>query len=245
MLPSNVMPLRRNLRTELSDSLTPLNQCGPTQPSVAFWLPIEHTAAPCSFRYDQWRLGKHQSTHNVHQLFSQQHVSYYTNEKFLDISRKGKFLIFHLTNNKVLISHLRMEGKYIELLESDTDTKYARVVFHLDNNHKLCYDDSRSFGRMIMSDENHYLEIKDLTKLGPEPFDGPHPDLSRIHHEEGLHLPERSVTFHHGSYRERCSGKGANQPQDSTWPIWPGPPLCMTVIEIPSRTDFRGDFYSL
>ena len=97
-------------------------------------------------------------------------VSYYTNEKFLEISRIGKFLIFHLTNNKVLISHLRMEGKYIELLESDKDTKYARVVFHLDNNHKLCYDDSRSFGRMLINDEDHYQEEKELTKLGPEPF---------------------------------------------------------------------------
>ena len=97
-------------------------------------------------------------------------ISYYTNEKFLDITRIGKFLIFHLTNDKVLISHLRMEGKYIELLESDQDTKYARVVFHLDNNHKLCYDDSRSFGRMIINDEKHYKEEKELAKLGPEPF---------------------------------------------------------------------------
>ena len=63
-----------------------------------------------------------------------------------------------------------MEGKYIELLENEADTKYARVVFHLDNNHKLCYDDSRSFGRMIMSDEKSYLQEKELTKLGPEPF---------------------------------------------------------------------------
>ena len=97
-------------------------------------------------------------------------ISYFTNEKFLDISRKGKFLIFHLTNNKVLISHLRMEGKYIELLENEDNTKYARVVFHLDNNHKLCYDDSRSFGRMIMADEKSYQEEKELAKLGPEPF---------------------------------------------------------------------------
>ena len=97
-------------------------------------------------------------------------ISYFTNEKFLDISRIGKFLIFHLTNKKVLISHLRMEGKYIELLENEPDTKYARVVFHLDNNHKLCYDDSRSFGRMIMSDENSYLKEKEIAKLGPEPF---------------------------------------------------------------------------
>ena len=98
-------------------------------------------------------------------------ISYYTNERFLDISRIGKFLIFHLTNDKVLISHLRMEGKYIELLEEDANTKYARVVFHLDNNHKLCYDDSRSFGRMIINDENNYRNEKELSKLGPEPFD--------------------------------------------------------------------------
>ena len=97
-------------------------------------------------------------------------IAYFSNERFLDISRKGKFLIFHLTNDKVLISHLRMEGKYIELLENEADTKYARVVFHLNNNHKLCYDDSRSFGRMIISNEKDYLKEKELTKLGPEPF---------------------------------------------------------------------------
>ena len=97
-------------------------------------------------------------------------ISYYQNENFLDITRIGKFLIFHLTHDKVLISHLRMEGKYIELLENEENTKYARVVFHLDNNHKLCYDDSRSFGRMIMSDETTWMKEKEITKLGPEPF---------------------------------------------------------------------------
>ena len=97
-------------------------------------------------------------------------ISYYEHEKILSLSRIGKFLIFHLTNDKVLISHLRMEGKYIELLEDDANTKYARVVFHLDNNHKLCYDDSRSFGRMLMSNEKDYKNEKEIAKLGPEPF---------------------------------------------------------------------------
>ena len=36
------------------------------------------------------------------------------NETFIDISRIGKYLIFHLTNDKVFISHLRMEGKYFQ-----------------------------------------------------------------------------------------------------------------------------------
>ena len=97
-------------------------------------------------------------------------ISFILNETVLDMSRIGKFLIFHLTNEKVLISHLRMEGKYIELLENEDNTKYARVVFHLDNEHKLCYDDSRSFGRMIMSNEKDYLNEKEIAKLGPEPF---------------------------------------------------------------------------
>ena len=102
---------------------------------------------------------------------SDEFISFILNETFLDISRRGKFLIFHLTNDKVLISHLRMEGKYYELDEKEENTKYSRVVFHLDNGHKLCYDDSRSFGRMIMSNEANYLKEKEIAKLGPEPFE--------------------------------------------------------------------------
>lgn len=91
-------------------------------------------------------------------------------ETFLDISRVGKYLIFHLTNSKVFISHLRMEGKFFEMEEKEPDTKYARVVFHLENNKKICYDDSRSFGIMKLTDELHWREEKEIAQLGPEPF---------------------------------------------------------------------------
>ena len=97
-------------------------------------------------------------------------VNYFKNETFLDISRIGKFLIFHLSNDKVLISHLRMEGKYYEFNENESDSKYARVVFHLNNGKKLCYDDSRTFGIMIATNESEYKKEKEIAKLGPEPF---------------------------------------------------------------------------
>ena len=45
------------------------------------------------------------------------------NEKFLSVSRIGKYLIFHLTNEKVILSHLRMEGKYYEFFENESDSK--------------------------------------------------------------------------------------------------------------------------
>lgn len=89
---------------------------------------------------------------------------------FISLSRIGKYLIFHLTNNLVIISHLRMEGKYFEYLENEENSKYCKVVFHLDNNHKLCYDDSRCFGILKLSNEDEYLLLPELKKLGPEPF---------------------------------------------------------------------------
>ena len=93
------------------------------------------------------------------------------NEEFLSMSRIGKFLIFHLTNDKVIVSHLRMEGKYYELLEKEPNTKYSRVVIHLDNEHKLCYDDSRCFGYLRLDREDTYKKDKEIKKLGPEPWD--------------------------------------------------------------------------
>lgn len=98
-------------------------------------------------------------------------VSSLLNQKFIDITRIGKFLIFHLTNDKVIISHLRMEGKYYELEENEPNSKYARVVIHLDNKHKVCYDDSRCFGYLRLSNESIYKKDKEIAKLGPEPWD--------------------------------------------------------------------------
>ena len=93
------------------------------------------------------------------------------NQTFLDITRIGKYLIFHLTNDLVFISHLRMEGKYFEYNEGEEHRKYARVIFHLDNNKKLVYDDSRCFGIMKLTSEQEYRKDKEIAQLGPEPFD--------------------------------------------------------------------------
>ena len=89
--------------------------------------------------------------------------------KFLKIDRKGKYLIFHLSKGLVILSHLRMEGKFYEFEESQPNSYYSRVVFHLDNNHKLCFDDSRCFGILKLSKEKTYLKEPELLRVGPEP----------------------------------------------------------------------------
>lgn len=98
--------------------------------------------------------------------------STFFNHKIIqDIERKGKFLIF-IFSDHVLISHLRMEGKYLYFKDSEPNTLHAKVVFHLDNNEKVIYDDVRCFGIMELHTLAEYRnnEIPCLKKLGPEPF---------------------------------------------------------------------------
>ena len=78
-------------------------------------------------------------------------------QTYKEVTRIGKFLIFHFTNDVVMLSHLRMEGKYYELDENEPNTTYSRVVFHLDNNRKLCYDDSRCFGILKLTTEKDFM----------------------------------------------------------------------------------------
>ena len=45
-------------------------------------------------------------------------------------SRVGKFIIFHFDNSLVMISHLRMEGKYYLKEKGEPITKHDLIVFY-------------------------------------------------------------------------------------------------------------------
>ena len=95
------------------------------------------------------------------------------NQKINDINRKGKYLLFVL-DDYVLLSHLRMEGKYYlvnsEKLDEKTN-KHKIISFLLDDGSTLLYHDVRKFGKMKLLNKNHYLEDESLKKLGKEPFE--------------------------------------------------------------------------
>lgn len=93
------------------------------------------------------------------------------NSNITDITRLGKFLIIHFENKNVLIVHLRMEGKFIECQQNEDISKYSTVVFYLNDGRKMCFDDTRKFGIMIVSKEETYLNEEPISKLGLEPFD--------------------------------------------------------------------------
>ena len=84
------------------------------------------------------------------------------------MGRRGKYLLFYLSD-KVLISHLRMEGKYFYYPDQVPERKHAHVLIHFENGGTLVYEDVRKFGTLeLLAPEllDSYFISK---KLGPEP----------------------------------------------------------------------------
>ena len=87
-------------------------------------------------------------------------------QKVESLERRGKYLIFHLSNGRSLIMHLRMTG--VLLLNPKGVDRYARAVFHLSNGHRLVFSDRRRLGLMWLVNDASAV----VCKLGPEPLDG-------------------------------------------------------------------------
>lgn len=85
--------------------------------------------------------------------------------KFIDIKRKGKYLIFKLDNIN-LISHLRMEGKFFYQAKDEAINKHIHMIFRFDNGYELRYQDTRKFGRMVLKTDDNLYTTNPLLKLG-------------------------------------------------------------------------------
>src|SRR5699024_714214 len=68
-------------------------------------------------------------------------------QTFQRMERKGKFLLFYM-DDVVMVSHLRMEGKYRVVEKATPIDKHTHVIFHLTNKEDLRYNDVRKFGTM-------------------------------------------------------------------------------------------------
>ncbi|GAA0601023.1 DNA-formamidopyrimidine glycosylase [Virgibacillus siamensis] len=93
-----------------------------------------------------------------------------TGQTIQDITRKGKFLLFQL-DDSVLVSHLRMEGKYSVHPSSEIIKKHTHVIFRFVGGDELRYNDVRKFGTMHIFNKGEEFGGKPLNQLGPDPFD--------------------------------------------------------------------------
>lgn len=91
-------------------------------------------------------------------------------QTILDIERRGKFLKFIL-DDYVLVSHLRMEGRYGLYDKNEPFDKHTHVFFSFTDGTELRYRDVRKFGTMHLFTKGKEENELPLSQLGFEPFD--------------------------------------------------------------------------
>ena len=92
-------------------------------------------------------------------------------QSFLDLSRRGKYLIFSLERGLELVAHLRMTGKLIYYSDSGIpQAKHTSAIFNFGSQGELRFEDVRKFGTLDLVREGEYTQIKGLDTLGVEPL---------------------------------------------------------------------------
>ncbi|RUS43839.1 DNA-formamidopyrimidine glycosylase [Cohnella sp. AR92] len=89
---------------------------------------------------------------------------------FQRVERRGKFIRM-LLDGIVLVSHLRMEGRYGLYREEEPVETHTHVIFHFSDGTALRYKDVRQFGTMHLFEPGTEFQAPPLKKLGIEPLE--------------------------------------------------------------------------
>ncbi|KMM37426.1 DNA-formamidopyrimidine glycosylase [Guptibacillus hwajinpoensis] len=90
-------------------------------------------------------------------------------QSFKRVERRGKFLKLFLEED-VIVSHLRMEGKYRMNQSGEEADHHTHVFFVFDDGTELRYHDVRKFGTMHLFPIGTEELVLPLAQLGHEPF---------------------------------------------------------------------------
>lgn len=89
--------------------------------------------------------------------------------KVLEITRRGKFIVFVLDKKMRLVIHLRMSGRLMWKKVPKRE-KHIRAIFNFSDGTSLIFSDARKFGRIWLYPEKDYEKATGIFKLGIEPL---------------------------------------------------------------------------
>jgi formamidopyrimidine-DNA glycosylase len=110
---------------------------------------------------------------------------------FVDVRRRGKYILVDLDNGAGLVCHLRMSGRFLVVPANHAQSKFLRVYLTLKSGRELHFEDMRVFGRLwyVPSGEEFETIVPGLQKLGVEPL----PVLTAAHLESVFKNRKQSV----------------------------------------------------
>lgn len=90
--------------------------------------------------------------------------------RIVKLARRGKYLLLYLDQSLVLVVHLRMTGRLYHVAGETEPDRFTRIIFYLDNGHKLFYADVRTLGTIYLLRQTELNGLSGLAALGPEPL---------------------------------------------------------------------------
>ncbi len=86
------------------------------------------------------------------------------------IGRRGKILLFGLSNGYTMLIHLKMTGQLTVKNPSDPLETWTHVIFFLSDGDQLRFRDQRKFGYIRLVKTDRLAKSTALVDLGPEPL---------------------------------------------------------------------------
>ncbi len=92
------------------------------------------------------------------------------NARILSIMRRAKYLLINLDNSFTIVIHLGMSGSFTIQPANYSSQKHDHVIFYLDNQQQLVFNDPRRFGMIYLLPQEKLLDQQIFKALGPEPL---------------------------------------------------------------------------
>lgn len=89
------------------------------------------------------------------------------------VERRGKYIVLHLDNERVLAVHLGMSGQLVQTKASAEMAPHTHVVLDFVAGGQLRFIDPRTFGELFVAAKDELGNIRELQKLGMDPLEQP------------------------------------------------------------------------
>jgi formamidopyrimidine-DNA glycosylase len=147
-------------------------------------------------------------------------------KKITEVRRFGKVIVIDFENDYSLTAHVKLTGQFIyrgtnlknppemsKKVSGGAPGKHTHVIFHLDRNSFLYYNDIRRFGWIKLATSPDLMTFNSfLAKLGPEPFR----DLSSSVFQRIVSSTKRPIKVTIMD-QEKMSGVGNIYANDALW----------------------------
>jgi len=110
------------------------------------------------------------------------------------LRRRSKYILADLDSGESLLIHLGMSGRMLISTKNHPDiAKHDHVVFHLQNDARVVFNDVRRFGAMDLAPTRSIDTHKLLSEIGPEPLGNTFDEDYLVERLKGKNSPIKNV----------------------------------------------------